>query len=102
MKHVANQLGLTDQERSTTDSQIGYWALNLGKSEDMIDDAIDAIGDKISDVREYFFCGPPAPIATREATVISLASRKSTSHQPIVDWLCSPSIAANQTMQPTG
>ncbi|MEP7157373.1 MAG: DUF3606 domain-containing protein [Betaproteobacteria bacterium] len=98
MEHRSNQRGLIDKDRIASDWQIGYWAMKLGKSEDMIEDAIDAVGDRVADVRQYFFCGPQAPVVKAAAPAQKPKAEKKV-RQPIFDWLCSPSLCGLETLR---
>ena len=91
MKHWADQKAAADNDRISTDWQISYWAMKLGTSEELIEDAIDAVGDNIADVRQYFFCGPPRPVVVRPPAAAK-ARRREKVHQPVFDWLCAPSV----------
>lgn len=102
MKHFAEQKGAIDKERITTDWQINYWAMKFGKSEEMIEDAIDAVGDNISDVRQYLFCGPAALVSVKTAPAPQKARRGQRERQPILDWLLSPSRYGRDPYQTTG
>lgn len=85
-----------DKERITTDWQVGYWAMKLGQSKEAIEEAVDQVGDRIADVRQYFFCGPPVP-----ARPASPAPRRKEQEvrPPILDWLCSPSLCGLENLR---
>ncbi len=102
MKYFAEQKGSIDKERITTDWQISYWAMKLCKSEGMIEDAIDMVGDNISDVRQYLFCGPATPVAVKTTLAPHKARRAQRVRQPIFDWLLSPTRYGRDPFQATG
>jgi len=102
MKQRVEQKGLIDKERITNDWQISYWAMKLGKPEEMIEEAIDVVGDNISDVRQYLFCGPAVPPPAKIAKIAKKCKREQIIRQPIFDWLLSPSRYARDPFQAVG
>ena len=102
MKYFVAQKGVIDKERITTEWQISYWAMKFGKSEEMIEDAIDVVGDNISDVRQYLFCSPVTPDAVKFAPAPQKGKREQKVRQPIFDWLLSPSRVGRDPFQATG
>jgi len=95
MEHKAH--ARIDKERITTDWQVSYWAMKLGQSEDAVEEAIDDVGDRIADVRQYFFCGPPMPARATSAT--PKVRKEENVRQPILDWLCSPSLCGLENLR---
>jgi len=101
MERRVNQKDTLDKERIASDWQVGYWAMKLDKSEDMIEDAIDAVGDRVVDIRQYFFCGPPAPVVKAPSMAAPKPRIEQKVRQPIFDWLCSPSLCGLESLRMT-